>query len=71
MLNKFVCLPAGGKGMFPCNSSYPAGGIFCLTERVAQTSESQQSPRSFHRARFLRGVSPCEQTAFGSLQPLL
>jgi len=71
MLNKCVCLLAGRKGMFPCKSSYPTGGIFYLTERVAQTSESQWSSRSFHCAGFLRGVSPCEQTAFGSLQPLL
>jgi len=71
MLNKCVCLLAGRQGMFPCICSYPADGIFHLTEGAAQTSESQRSSWSFHRAGLLRGVSACEQTAFGSLQPLL
>jgi hypothetical protein len=53
------------------NCGCPTRGMFRLAERVAQTPESQQSPRSFHRAGFLRGVSPCEQAAFGNLQPVL
>jgi hypothetical protein len=70
-LNKYMCLTAGGKCMSTFIVNHPASGIFCITERAVEASKPQCSSRPVHCAWFLRRVSPCEQTAFGSMQPLL